>query len=105
MLNSGYSIPRFRAPYVALWLYSMVDKVALQALPLYGHKDNLDNSKVTSSFLFFLEKIFNVCLNLSITEILLFTEIYRLHKIYLSEKNIWRSEATDVIISGFIASN
>ncbi|VDK75610.1 unnamed protein product [Litomosoides sigmodontis] len=45
--KQGYSIPRFRAPYVALWLYSMVDEVALQALPLYEHKDKLNNSKAS----------------------------------------------------------
>ncbi|CAG9536805.1 unnamed protein product [Cercopithifilaria johnstoni] len=43
--KQGYSIPRFRVPYVILWLHSLVDKAALQALPLYGHEDKLDNFK------------------------------------------------------------
>ncbi|KAK6111979.1 NAD dependent epimerase/dehydratase family protein [Brugia pahangi] len=45
--DKGYRIPRFKAPYVALWFYSLIDKVALQALSLYGHEDNFDNSKAS----------------------------------------------------------
>uniref|UniRef100_A0A0R3RR15 Epimerase domain-containing protein n=1 Tax=Elaeophora elaphi TaxID=1147741 RepID=A0A0R3RR15_9BILA len=43
--KQGYSVPRFRAFYIALWLFSFVDKAASQALSLYGHVDKLDNSK------------------------------------------------------------
>lgn len=52
---TGYRIPRFRVPYVFLWFHSMTDKVASQALSLYGHEDKLDNSKV--NFPFFSSKI------------------------------------------------
>ncbi|EFO15961.2 oxidoreductase [Loa loa] len=45
----GYRIPRIRALYIAVWLYSLVDKEALQALSLYGHEDNFDNSKASIS--------------------------------------------------------
>uniref|UniRef100_A0A1I8EF80 3Beta_HSD domain-containing protein n=1 Tax=Wuchereria bancrofti TaxID=6293 RepID=A0A1I8EF80_WUCBA len=45
--DKGYRIPRFKAPYIALWFYSLIDKVALQALSLYGHEDNFDNSKAS----------------------------------------------------------
>ncbi|KAL3989885.1 3-beta hydroxysteroid dehydrogenase/isomerase family protein [Acanthocheilonema viteae] len=47
--KQGYRIPRFKAPYIALWLYSLTDKAASQALPLYGHEDKLDNSKISIS--------------------------------------------------------
>ncbi|VDN03149.1 unnamed protein product [Thelazia callipaeda] len=43
--GQGYSIPRFKAPYLLLWLYAWLDSDALEALPLYGHVDNFDNSK------------------------------------------------------------
>ncbi|KAM3728951.1 NADPH-dependent aldehyde reductase [Dirofilaria immitis] len=43
--KQGYSVPRFRAPYALLWLYARIDNEALQALPLYGHEDNFDNTK------------------------------------------------------------
>lgn len=43
---SGYRIPRFKAPYIGLWLYSLFDSEARQALNLYRHEEYFDNSKV-----------------------------------------------------------
>ncbi|OZC06833.1 NAD dependent epimerase/dehydratase family protein [Onchocerca flexuosa] len=53
--KQGYSVPRFKIPYLVLWLCARVDNEALQALPFYGHEDNFDNSKA-NFLLFFLEK-------------------------------------------------
>ncbi|MCP9257295.1 Dihydroflavonol-4-reductase [Dirofilaria immitis] len=36
-----------KAPYALLWLYARIDNEALQALPLYGHEDNFDNTKAS----------------------------------------------------------
>uniref|UniRef100_A0A183D8A1 NAD(P)-binding protein n=1 Tax=Gongylonema pulchrum TaxID=637853 RepID=A0A183D8A1_9BILA len=47
--EQGYSVPRFKAPYAALWLYARFDPEARQALRLYGHEEKFDNSKVSSS--------------------------------------------------------